>query len=76
MSYGIAKVRCWKVEESLLAIRVSRVPRDRNPESKDLVWIPRSPLEHISTYGPTPEGAWPELLITMPESLADRKGLL
>jgi len=70
----LVKVRCYRIAHTDKAIRVSKIPKDRNPSPEDFVWIPKSICEHISTNGS--DGGWPELVISLPERIADQKGLL
>ena len=70
----IVKVRCWKVGQTDKAILVSKTPKGRNPRPSDSVWIPRSVIEHTSTNNA--DGGWPELVLSLPEWIAEEKGLL
>lgn len=68
------KLRLFEVEKRDKAILFSKVP-DSN-RGMNTVWLPRSQIEHI-TRRPDPNGGkWPECEVTIPEWLAEEKGLI
>jgi hypothetical protein len=53
---------------------VSLTPKERDPNPKG-IWLPKSQIEHISRT-PGLAGEWDEVVLTMPEWLAEKKGLI
>ena len=67
------KVRLWEIRRTDKARLYSTTP----PSSRDgdEVWIPISQIDHVS-YQPAVEGEWRECVVTIPEWIADEKGLI
>lgn len=63
------KHRLWFIRETASARGYSKVPPERRPTHEDLVWLPRSQIEHTSKE---PSGIH---IVTIPEWLARAKGL-
>ena len=69
------KCKLWFISDSGLARRYSKLPPERRPEHSDFIWIPTSQIEHTTKF-PAAEGSpWPIYVITIPEWLADEKGI-
>lgn len=54
---------------------VTLLPKERNQNPKG-IWVPKSVIEHISRTPAAKLGEWDEVLITLPEWLAEKKGLI
>jgi hypothetical protein len=44
-------MRLWLIRETVLARRYSKVPPERQPEESDMVWVPKSIVEHTTKRG-------------------------
>jgi hypothetical protein len=44
-------MRLWLIHETGLARRYSKVPPERHPEESDMLWIPKSIIEHTTKRG-------------------------
>ena len=56
-------MRFWLIRETELARLYSKIPLDRNPESSDQIWIPRSIIEHTTKRGNEHEVKLPDWFI-------------
>ena len=45
------QITLWFIEESPLARKYSKLPPDRHPTEEDMIWIPKSVIEHTSKMG-------------------------
>jgi hypothetical protein len=62
------KIRLWFIRETEKARQYSRVPPDRNPSQSDMIWIPRSIVEHTSKSGN-------EHTLELPDWFVEKEGL-
>jgi hypothetical protein len=67
-------IRCWHVGGTPDAMLISTTPKNSNRNGKK-IWIPKSQVEHI-TRQPEKVNEWQEIVITIPEWLAEKKDLL
>lgn len=74
MSTSTCNIKCWQIGGSPNAMLVSLTPKERDPNPKG-IWLPKSQIEHISRT-PAKPGEWDEVVLTMPEWLAEKKGLI
>ena len=44
-------MRLWLIRETELARRYSKVPPERHPQESDMVWVPKSIVEHTTKRG-------------------------
>lgn len=44
-------MRLWLISETELARRYSKVPPERHPEESDMLWVPKSIVEHTTKRG-------------------------
>ena len=68
-------VKCYQVGGTPAAMLVTLLPKERNQNPKG-IWVPKSVIEHISRTPAAKLGEWDEVLITLPEWLAEKKGLI
>jgi hypothetical protein len=66
------KCRLWFVRETPSGRLYSKLPQARNPSQADMVWLPRSQIEHTSKHNATD---LTEHILTLPEWLANEKDL-
>lgn len=74
MSSHTVNIRGYEIGGTDKAILFTQLPKERDPHPKG-TWIPKSVCEHISR-GPQIVGEWRSIEITMPEWLAEKKGLI
>jgi hypothetical protein len=74
MNNETTKVRLYIINRTEKAMCVSKVPKDKAENSQG-TWLPKSIMEHVS-YSPPQVNEWQECVITMPEWIADKRGLL
>lgn len=67
---GTTKIRLWFVRETEKAYQYTKLPPDRQRNPDDLVWIPKSQIEHRSKQ---PNGLHE---VTLPDWLVEAKNLL
>lgn len=67
-------LRLWQIGGTDKAFLLSKTPRDRDPHAPG-IWVPRSVIEHITRF-PAQVGEWQEVHVTVPEWIAEKKGLL
>ena len=63
------KSRLWFIRETENARLYSKLPPERNPSDEDLIWLPKSQIEHTSKE---PSGLH---IVTIPDWLGEKKGL-
>lgn len=44
-------IRMWYLTETDRAYQYSKIPTDRNPRFEDIVWVPKSIVEHRTKRG-------------------------
>lgn len=67
-------VRLWQIGATPRAVLFSKVPKERDAHPQG-IWLPRSQIQHITRFPPV-VGSWQECHVTLPEWLAEKKGLL
>ena len=76
MNAAVMTVRLWFTGQETEAARLyCKLPKSRNPEKSDEVWLPLSQIEHVTRY-PAKPNEWPEHVVTIPEWLAQNHDLL
>lgn len=69
------KCKLWYVnQETDKARRYCRLPKSRNPEHKDYVWVPLSVIEG-STRQPAEPDEWPVHYVTVADWFGQRENL-
>lgn len=75
---GVAMTSCklWYIRDSDsgLARQYSKLPKSRNPEESDKVWIAISQIEHTTRH-PAVGDEWPVHVVRMSDWIAEQKGL-
>jgi hypothetical protein len=57
-------MRLWLIRETALARQYSKTPPDRGePEEMDLIWVPKSIIEHTTKRGSEHEVKLPDWFI-------------
>lgn len=65
------KVRLWFVRETEKARRYCPIPPDRSPTEGDMIWIPKSIIEHTTKYA-TDTNGWPIHIVTLPDWFVEK----
>lgn len=68
------ELRLWIIRQTDMAYLFSRTPQDRDPTNPGS-WVPRSHCQRITKMAEVP-GQWRECLVTLPDWVAEQKGLL
>lgn len=66
MSRGTDDIRLWLVKETPQACQYSKVPNSRTPGKDDLIWTPKSIIEHVDTLPHDPLKEHPQHIVTLP----------
>lgn len=61
-------MRLWLISETDLARRYSKLPPERHPEESDMLWIPKSIIEHTTKRGNEHD-------VKLPDWFIEKKGL-
>ena len=67
------KLNLWQVDSSEKAYLFSTTQNHKRDGKQ--VWIPRSMIEHVTRL-PERIGEWQQCIVTLPEWIAEKKGLL
>ncbi len=57
------RIRLWLIRETEKARQYSRIPPERHAEPSDLLWVPRSIVEHTTKCGSEHEVDLPDWFI-------------
>jgi len=69
------KVKLWSLGvDTQQARRYSKLPKSRNPQEEDFVWIPISQIEHTTRHLAEP-GEWPVHIVTVSDWFGEKAGL-
>ena len=61
--------------QSEKARKYSRIPKSRNPQAEDLVWVPLSLVEHTSKQPAKPGEEWAQHVVKLPDWFVEEKKL-
>lgn len=70
----MSTAKLWFVRQTESARLYSKLPRSRNPERSDEVWIPISQIEHTTRH-PSQGEEWPVHIVKIPDWLAEKHSI-
>lgn len=70
------RVKLWFTgQESDKARKYCRLPKSRNPEHIDYVWVPFSLIEHCTRFPAEEDDEWPAHVVAIADWFCTKNGL-
>jgi hypothetical protein len=67
------ELRCWHTgRETDKAVRISRIPFERQPTEDDFIWVPKSIIEGTTTWKSESLGGWKLMVLKLPSWWVDK----
>lgn len=60
------KIKLWFIEDMPNSRKYSKIPKSRNPERDDIIFVPFSLIEHTHKQ-PAEDGEYPVHVVTVPD---------